>query len=73
MGGMSERTWRMKQQLRRALRDMVTDRRENPAAGRRGGAGTVVDRTNPIKASWDNGAASYYRHGTDADVKARES
>jgi hypothetical protein len=34
MGGMSERTWRMKQQLRRTLRDMVTDWEENPAAAR---------------------------------------
>jgi hypothetical protein len=31
---MSERTWRMKQQLRRAVGDMVTDRRDNPAACR---------------------------------------
>jgi hypothetical protein len=26
----------------------------------------------PIKVCWDHGATSYYRHGTDADVKAQE-
>jgi hypothetical protein len=40
MGGMSERTWRAKQKLRRAIREMVADRRENPAASR------VVDLWN---------------------------
>jgi hypothetical protein len=34
--------------------------------------GTVADTANPIKVSWDDGATSYYRHSTDADVKARE-
>jgi hypothetical protein len=40
MGGPSERTWRMRQQLKLTVRDMVQDRRENPAAAR------VVDLWN---------------------------
>jgi hypothetical protein len=34
--------------------------------------GTVIGTANPLKVRWDYGATSDYRHGIDADVKARE-